>query len=86
MKKRIIKAQTTIEFTFCFILCLLLFYGAVMAIRWAGVSLAARRVDHDQTLGVEVSDSWDEFYDSPLKQLNPNFHEDGTRMHLIYGQ
>lgn len=78
------KAQVTIEFSLCFILGLLLFWGCIMAIRWAGVSLAERRIAHDETLLTPVDDHWDgTVAGSPLKQLEPDFF-DGAQMNLIF--
>ena len=80
-------AQVTAEFTFCFIMVLLLFYGCVMAFRWAGASLAARRVAHDSTLTqyVPTFPGWRNEESGPLKQLNPYFYEP-PKMNLIFNR
>lgn len=81
------KGQVFIEFTFCMIIILLFFYGCVMAFRWAGLSLANRRISHDNTLKVGVDDLWSsmDFTTSALKQINPKFDR-GTKMNLIFNK
>ena len=77
------RGQVVTEFVFCFALVLLLFWGCILVIRWAGVSLAERRTVHDATLTSFVPDDWDTFPESPFNQVNPDFHE-GTKMNLIF--
>ena len=88
-RKSLIAAQVTLEFTLCFIVLLLMLYGIMMAFRWAGVSLAERRIDHDRTLrsyispGEEGDWRWSEGYSrGPLKQINPDF-ADPVAMNLV---
>lgn len=69
------EGQTVIEYTFCMIIILLLIYGAVMALRWAGVSLAERRIAHEQTLGQDVGEKWMYYNESPTKQLSTDFYK-----------
>ena len=67
-------AQTTIEFTFCMIIVLLLLYGTIRAFMWVGVDLAERRMAHDSTLTVPIDEHWTSDADGPLKQLTPDFY------------
>ena len=75
MKNNKQKAQVTLEFTFCFVVVLLLIYGCIMAFKWAGVSLAARQKQHNDTLTSGINEQWVEWETGPLKQLNPDFAE-----------
>ena len=65
------KGQAILEYTFCLVIILLLFYGCVMVFRWAGVNLADRRILHDQGLQAGIDENWRKFEDGPLKQLAP---------------
>ncbi len=80
-------AQVTIEFTFCFILILLILFGCLGAFRWAGVSLMERRIAHDTTLNADVVNegaNWIEHPElSPLSQLDENFYE-VKNMNMIF--
>jgi len=77
------RGQVIAEFVFCFVLVMLLFWGCIMVIRWAGVSMAERRIAHDSVLTSGVDDEWKFFPDSPLRQVDPDFF-DGTKMNLIF--
>jgi len=77
------RGQVMAEFVFCFVLVMLLFWGCILVIRWAGVSMAQRRMAHDSVLTTGVSDAWKTLPESPLRQVNPDFH-DGTKMNLIF--
>ncbi len=80
------KGQVFIEFTFCMIVILLFFYGCVMAFRWAGLSLANRRISHDKALNASVRDKWTApSGDSAIIQINPKFDK-GTPMNLIFNR
>jgi len=83
MKKTIFTqyGQSTIEFSFCFALVLLLFYGCMMLVRWAGLGLAERRIAHDEVLTHGIRDDWKSFEEGPLQQLNPDFY-DGMQLNL----
>ena len=86
MQKHTIKktsAQVTLEYTFCIVIILLLIYGAILVLRWAGVSLANRRIAHEATLTNSISEGWIIFDDGPLKQLQTNFHS-MTPMNLVF--
>ena len=85
IKVIMLKGQSTVEFSFCFVLALLLFYGCIMAIRWAGVSLVERRVGQEESLTTFVDpDTWNHsFVEGPIKQLQPKFYP-GTEMNLIF--
>ena len=74
-KRQTTRAQVTIEFTFCLIIVLLLIYGCIMAFRWAGVSLAERRISHDTTINASVNELWEDLSMSPAKQLTPDFYK-----------
>lgn len=75
------------EFTFCFIMILLIIYGCIKAFQWAGVSLAERRIAHDQSLSdrfVNEGSNWDTSpMSGPLRQLQTDFY-DGTDMNLVF--
>ena len=77
------RGQVVAEFVFCFVLVMLLFWGCILVIRWAGVSMAQRRIAHDSVLTTGVNDEWKYLPDSPLRQVNPDFH-DGKKMNLIF--
>jgi len=77
------QAQATLEFTFCFIAVLLIFYGCVMAIRWAGVSMVERKKAQEELLITPVVDNWDSRVGAtPTTQLAPNFYSSKS-MNLI---
>ena len=82
-KRKHKNAQVIIEYTFCFVIILLLIYGCVMAFRWAGLSLVNRRIAHDETLVSDVADQWGAFSDSPLKQFYPDFYN-MMNMNLVF--
>ena len=77
------KGQAVIEFTFCMIIILLLFFGCVMAFRWAGVSLAERRAAHDKTIKANLPDNWPDFSASALRQVDKDFYKNNS-MNLIF--
>ncbi len=74
MKKRIY---------FDLIIILLLVYGCIMAFRWAGLSLADRLVANDTTLTSGISEEWDTYNISPLKQLDTEFYKSND-MNLVF--
>lgn len=51
-------AQSAIEFAFCMVAMVLIFYGCVMIFRWAGVGLAERKMAHEEALTQEIGDGW----------------------------
>jgi len=78
-------AQSTLEFSFSMIAILLLIYGCVMIFRWSGVSLAERRIAHDDVLVTVVPDNYvQDLYSfpwggggptpTPLIQVRPHFY------------
>ena len=69
------KGQVILEFTFCMIILLLLIYGCIKAFRWAGVSLADRRITHESTLFSSPNELYSALDDGPLKQINPDFYK-----------
>ena len=76
--------QVFLEFTFCFLVLLLLLYGCVMAFRWAGLSFADIRTSHDSALRDQsVDEGWTIADNGPLKQLNPNFYKP-RNMNLVF--
>ncbi len=78
------KAQTTLEFTFAFVIVLLLVYGCIQVFRWAGVSLVERQKAHESTLiDNTVLENWQTFSQSPLKQLGADFYEP-SRMNAVF--
>lgn len=76
-------AQATIEFTFSFILMLILFYGIIQAIRWTGVTLAERRIQHEQSFKKTVGDNWKGYDNGPMQQIRSDFYQP-KRMDLIF--
>lgn len=68
------KAQTTVEFTFSFFLMLLLFYGCLLVFRWAGASMAERRIAHERILQQPVRDDWTGLA-GPESQLDTDFYD-----------
>ena len=83
--RRCRKGQVFIEFTFSFMILLLLLYGAIMAFRWAGVSLAERRIAHDNTLTTGIDERWIDANDGPLKQVKSDFYT-LSPMNLIFNK
>ena len=73
LKQKNRQAQVTLEFTFCFVIALLLIYGCIMAFRWAGLSLANRRIEHEDVLYNGIDERWIGYDQSPAKQVDPNF-------------
>lgn len=78
-----LKGQVTLEFTFCFIIVLLLLYGCIMAFRWAGLSFAGIRQEHESSLTTGINESWTFYKEGPYKQVNPDFYEP-LKMNLIF--
>ena len=79
------QGQVILEFTFCFVILMLLIYGCIMAFRWAGLSLVERRIAHDETITGDVNKKWDFYSESPANQVNPSFFK-GTKMNLVFNQ
>jgi len=44
------QAQATLEFAFCFIVVMLLFYSCVKAMQWVGIALVRPRIDHQEVM------------------------------------
>ena len=78
-----VKAQVTLEFTFCFIIVLLLIYGCIMAFRWAGLSFADIRKTHEDTLIQGIDPNWTSYNSGPFKQVNPDFYKP-LKMNLVF--
>ncbi len=76
-------AQVTIEFTICLVMIILILYGIVRMVRWAGFSLGDRRIQHDAALEQSVGDSWTRDDQSPLKQVEPDFYT-VQKMNLVF--
>lgn len=76
IKKKCDKAQVSLEFAFCMIAILLLIYGSVMIFRWAGLSMAERRIAHEGVLLTAVSDGYSEHLHqpTPLSQVSLEFY------------
>ena len=86
MKKKFKKtAQVTLEFAFCLVMVMLILYGIVRVIRWAGFSLGDRRIEHERILKTSVSDKFTTDASSPLKQLIPDFYK-LKEMNLVFNQ
>ena len=85
-RRRFLIAQVTLEFTFSMILVLLLMYGVVSVLTWTGLTLAERRVAHENSLTSRTDvENWKNIYTdpSPLLQLNPEFYAT-NKMRLVY--
>ena len=71
------KGQVALEFTFCFIVLLILVYGGLKAVEWVGKSYGGRQKDHETILtlpcGPDDCESATFLRDTPLKQVNPDF-------------
>jgi len=78
-------AQSTIEFTFCLVIVVLLAYGVMKAFRWVGLDLAERRATHDGTLTVPIDEKWTNEEEGPLKQLSPGFYR-AKKMGLVFNE
>ena len=79
-------AQVTLEFTFSMILVLLLMYGVIRVLTWASLTLAERRVAHEQSLTKRTDvESWRNIYTdpSPLLQLEPEFYT-ANKLRLVF--
>lgn len=76
-------AQVIVEFTFAFVILLLLFYGCIMALRWTGLSLAERQIAHENTLNADVDEGWGSR--SPLIQLETDFAKP-TPLNLVFNK
>ena len=79
-------AQVTLEFTFSMILVLLLMYGVIRVMGWVALTLAERRVAHENSLTKQTSvESWKNIYKdpSPLLQLEPEFYTT-NKMKLVF--
>lgn len=77
------KAQVTLEFTFCFLIVLLIFYGCLKAFEWVGVDLAKRRIAHDETFNIKVEEDWTDLSNSSLIQLDPDFYT-SSKMNMVF--
>ena len=78
------QAQVILEFTFCFIIVLLLLYGCLMAFKWAGVGLAARQKQHEDVLFEPIgSEQWVSWEDGPLRQIKPDF-ANSVAMNMVF--
>ena len=83
IKQKRNSAQVIVEFTFSLIMVLLILYGIVKVIRWSGVSLADRRIEHDRILNTNVPDNFPTFAQGPLRQVYPDFYN-VKDMNLIF--
>ncbi len=64
-RRRRVKGQSTLEFTFAMIAILFLLYGMIQVFRWVGIDMAQRQFEHRHTMGQGTS---------PDTQLNPSFY------------
>ncbi|HOW35285.1 MAG TPA: hypothetical protein PL155_02565 [Candidatus Omnitrophota bacterium] len=78
-------AQVIIEFTFAFVVLLLIFYGCIMAFRWVGLSLSERQVAHETTLNMGINENWENEGEGPLRQLRTNFSKP-TPLNLVFNK
>ncbi|MFH1360155.1 MAG: hypothetical protein ABIJ41_03860 [Candidatus Omnitrophota bacterium] len=78
-------AQVTIEFTFCFVVLLLIIYGCLMVFRWVGLGLAERTEQHQESMTQDVDEYWKTKPDSPIKQVDPNFYHPSD-FHFVFGE
>jgi len=84
------KGQITMEFMFCMVVILIMFWSSIRVLRWTGLDLAERRIGHDKILmqptylsfGCLMHDyltgNWSldvDYRDGPIKQLAPAFHQ-----------
>ena len=68
------EGQVFIEFTFCFVVILLMLFSIIMVLRWAGVDLAQRRRAHDETIvRGSVPDGRTDAR-VPMRQMDPYFY------------
>ena len=66
--RRRIKAQATLEFVFCFIVVLLIFYSCVKAMQWVGIALVRPSIEHKMiTENPPDDDVWAGYLSNPLK-------------------
>ena len=77
--------QVILEYTFCLIVILLFLYGVIMALRWAGLSLAQRRVDHETTLTQDINENWVTFFYGPGRQVSSDFAQP-VRMNMVFNR
>jgi hypothetical protein len=77
--------QVMIEFTFAMLVVMFMMWSTVMIFRWAGKDLAERRISHDLSLrDPSVDQDWSVVSESPLKQIDPYFH-DPIELNAIFG-
>ena len=71
------RGQAIVEFVFCMIIVMLMFYGLVMIFRWSGLDLAERRIAHEESLANFIDEDYTEGQEDqgPLKQLDTYFYE-----------
>ena len=81
MKRDIYKkyGQAMLEFLFCMIIIMLMIYSMMMILRWVGIDLANRRIDHEKVLfrgGIDpLIQPEDVYIKSPQIQLDSYFHK-----------
>lgn len=85
MKLKKKNAQAVIEFTFGMILVLLMVYALMSIFRWNGVSLAERRMAHENVLIANVEYNFGSAGSSPEKQIDPYFHR-SKKVRAVYGE
>ena len=80
-------AQAVIEFTFGMILVLLMAYALMQIFRWSGVSLAERRIAHENAL---IAPIVEDFPDGtigvgPESQIDPYFYKP-KKVKAVWGE
>ena len=80
-------AQAIIEFTFSMVIVLLLIYASVQIFRWSGVSLAERRIAHENLLITPIDPNFNQetIGTGPLRQIDPYFYKP-KKIRAVWGE
>ena len=81
------RAQAVIEFTFAMILVLLMVYALMSIFRWNGVSLAERRIAHENALIAPIVEGFQDTQNAlgPQKQIDPYFYKP-KKVRAVWGE